>query len=59
MAAAIEQQRPDVYIELVGEEDAPGTFDVLADGMMLWSKHETGEMPEHDAVLKMLPSPKS
>lgn len=59
MAAAIEERRPDVYIELVGEEDAPGTFDVVADGQPLWSKHDTGGFPEHEVILTMLPPPKT
>lgn len=58
MAAAIETARPDAAIELHGEEDEPGMFDVVADGQSLWSKHETGTFPEHDEIVKKLPPPK-
>ena len=31
-----------------------GIFDVVADGKMLFSKHEVGRFPEHDEVLSHL-----
>jgi len=58
LAAEIESKRPDAAIELHGEEDKPGTFDVVADGTSLWSKHETGHFPEHAKILELMPPPK-
>lgn len=31
-----------------------GIFDVEADGLIVYSKHETGRFPEDDEVLKQL-----
>ncbi|MCH9684005.1 MAG: Rdx family protein [Deltaproteobacteria bacterium] len=56
MAAEIERQRPDAQIQLVGEEDAPGTFNVFAAGKQLWSKHETGKFPEPNDIVAMIPA---
>ena len=55
MAAEIEEHRPDAYIELVGEEDRLGMFDVVADGRHLWSKYQQGGFPEPAAIISMLP----
>ncbi len=57
MAAEIESARPDAAIELHGEDDAPGTFNVVADGTQLWSKHETGSFPEPGVVVGLMPPP--
>lgn len=32
-------------------EGAGGIFDVKVDGALIYSKHETGEFPEHQLVL--------
>jgi selenoprotein W-related protein len=31
-----------------------GIFDVVVDGEKIYSKHETGEFPEDDAIVQML-----
>jgi selT/selW/selH-like putative selenoprotein len=31
-----------------------GQFDVIADGQLLWSKHERGRFPEDDEILSRL-----
>jgi selenoprotein W-related protein len=31
-----------------------GIFDVTADGVLVYSKHQTGEFPENDEVLQTL-----
>jgi selT/selW/selH-like putative selenoprotein len=31
-----------------------GQFDVLRDGELVYSKHETGRFPEHDEVAELL-----
>ena len=31
-----------------------GQFDVVADGSLVFSKHQTGRFPEHDEVLAVL-----
>jgi selT/selW/selH-like putative selenoprotein len=33
-----------------------GQFDVIADGTLLWSKHERGRFPEDDEILSQLPA---
>jgi selenoprotein W-related protein len=33
-----------------------GIFDVVLDGTLIYSKHETGRFPENDEILKMLRS---
>jgi len=33
---------------------AGGVFDVVADGELVFSKHETGRFPEHEEVLGAL-----
>jgi selT/selW/selH-like putative selenoprotein len=38
-------------------EDIPGSkgqFDVLRDGELIFSKHESGRFPEHDEILAAL-----
>ena len=35
---------------------AGGIFDVKADGRLIYSKHETGQFPEHEEVLSQLPT---
>jgi selT/selW/selH-like putative selenoprotein len=38
-------------------EDIPGSkgqFDVLRDGELIFSKHESGRFPEHDEILATL-----
>jgi selenoprotein W-related protein len=34
-----------------------GIFDVVADGKMVFSKHETGRFPEPDEIVAMLRKP--
>ncbi len=34
-----------------------GIFDVVADGKMVFSKHETGRFPEPDEIVAMLHKP--
>jgi predicted Rdx family selenoprotein len=36
------------------EEGANGQFDVLADGVLLFSKQESGRFPAHDEVRALL-----
>jgi predicted Rdx family selenoprotein len=31
-----------------------GQFDVIHDGVMLFSKHEAGRFPEHDEIISLL-----
>lgn len=59
LAAAIEAERPDADIELVGEHDEPGTFNVFVDGKQLWNKNESGGFPEHAELISRLPPIKS
>lgn len=59
LAAAIEAARPDADIELVGEHDDPGTFNVFVDDKQLWNKHERGGFPEHAELIGRLPPMKS
>jgi selenoprotein W-related protein len=33
---------------------ANGVFDVVADGKVLFSRHETGRFPEHEEILAAL-----
>jgi selT/selW/selH-like putative selenoprotein len=33
-----------------------GQFDVVRDGELVFSKHETGRFPEHDEILAVLQS---
>jgi selT/selW/selH-like putative selenoprotein len=45
--------------EALGEEaelieGGSGIFDVVADGSLVYSKHDTGRFPEHDEVLSAL-----
>lgn len=35
-------------------EGAGGIFDVNVDGKLIYSKHETGEFPDEDALVKEL-----
>lgn len=51
MAAAIKEQTG-VDAELIKGDD--GIFDVIVDGKMIFSKHETGRFPEDDEVLGQL-----
>ena len=37
-------------------EGSNGIFDVVADGTMVFSKHETGRFPTHDEVVAVLRS---
>ncbi len=55
MAAKIREARPNAKVELHGEEDKPGTFDVVANSKELWSKHETGKFPEPEEIIAKLP----
>ncbi len=36
-------------------EGDKGVFDVVVDGDLIWSKHETGRFPELDEILSRLP----
>ena len=38
--------------ELVGGDN--GVFDVVADGKLIYSKHETGRFPDPDEILAKL-----
>jgi selT/selW/selH-like putative selenoprotein len=38
------------------EAGTVGQFDVLVDGRLVFSKHKEGRFPEHDEVLRALPS---
>ncbi len=51
MAEAI-RERFDVSATLV--EGRGGIFDVHLDGELIYSKHETGQFPEHDEILAKL-----
>jgi len=42
----------DVECELI--EGGGGIFDVKVDGQRVYSKHETGEFPEHDALVNKI-----
>ena len=33
-----------------------GIFDVVVDGDLIYSKHETGRFPEHDEILAKIPA---
>jgi selenoprotein W-related protein len=35
-------------------EGRGGVFDVVVDGKLIYSKHETGRFPEHEEVLSHL-----
>lgn len=54
MAAEIESKRPDAAIEFIGEQDAPGTFNVVADGVELWNKHERGGFPKRAEIIEII-----
>jgi len=61
LAAEIESKRPDAAIEFIGEEDAPGTFNVVAEGVELWNKHARGGFPkqaEIEEIIEKLPPPR-
>ena len=42
-------------MEAVLIEGDKGVFDVVVDGELIWSKHETGRFPELDEILVRLP----
>ena len=42
-------------MEAVLIEGSKGVFDVVVDGELIWSKHETGRFPELDEILGRLP----
>lgn len=39
-------------VELV--QGGGGVFDVVADGELVFSKHQTGRFPEHDEVIEAI-----
>ena len=51
MAAAI-SDRFGIEAELVKGKN--GVFDVVADGNLVFSKHQAGRFPQNDEILKML-----
>lgn len=51
MAAAI-SDRFGIEAELIKGKN--GVFDVVADGNLVFSKHETGRFPQNDEILKVL-----
>ena len=51
MAAAVNETFG-IESELI--EGTNGVFDVVADGTMVFSKHETGRFPNHDEVIAAL-----
>ena len=51
MAAAIERAKG-VKPELI--QGGGGVFDVVADGELVFSKHETGRFPENAEIVKAL-----
>jgi len=42
-------------VELQGEDDKLGMFNVVADGRELWDKHKTGEFPDPATIVAGLP----
>ena len=56
MAAEIRKARPATEVELLGESDRLGMFDVKAGEAQLWSKYETGSFPEPDQIVSQLPN---
>ncbi|MBI1310264.1 SelT/SelW/SelH family protein [bacterium] len=51
MAAAIKQQAG-IDAELI--KGRGGVFDVVVDGRLIYSKHQTGRFPEPDEILRQL-----
>jgi selenoprotein W-related protein len=51
LAAAI-SDRFGIEAELIKGKN--GVFDVVADGNLVFSKHETGRFPQNDEILKVL-----
>ncbi len=51
MAAEIKRETG-VDPELIKGDN--GVFDVVVDGRLIYSKHETGRFPEHQEVLEQL-----
>ena len=51
MAAAV-SDRFGIEAELIKGKN--GVFDVVADGNLVFSKHETGRFPQNDEILKVL-----
>jgi selenoprotein W-related protein len=50
--AAVIREEFGVEPQLVKGDD--GVFDVVADGQMVFSKHQTGRFPEEEEVLEAL-----
>lgn len=55
MAAEIRKQRPQANVEIVGESDQLGMFNVVANGRPLWNKHQMGGFPEPEAIIAQVP----
>lgn len=51
MAAAI-QETDGFEVELI--EGGGGIFDVVANGELIYSKHETGHFPENEEIVSLL-----
>ena len=51
MAAALAEELSITAELIVGEK---GIFDVVADGALVYSKHETGRFPENDEIVQAL-----
>lgn len=52
MAAELETSLEDIQVKLVAGEG--GVFDVSCDGRLVYSKHETGEFPSLEDVIRSL-----
>ena len=53
MAAAISEEfgtKPELF------PGSDGIFDVVADGKLIFSKHEVGRFPSHEEIIEMLHS---
>lgn len=54
MAAKLKNGLEDSIVNIDLIEGAGGIFDVNVDGKLIYSKHETGEFPDEDALLAEL-----
>ena len=54
MAAKLKDGLEDSTVNIDLIEGAGGIFDVNVDGKLIYSKHETGEFPDEDALLAEL-----
>jgi predicted Rdx family selenoprotein len=53
-AASLAAELNDAGHEAIAEEGAKGQYDVLADGELVFSKHQQGRFPEHSEVIAAL-----